>query len=141
MNKSKVFLGGTYAETTWRDELCRALAVDYFNPIVEDWTPECQAEEQHQKADLCDIHLYVITSDMQGVFSIAEAIDSSHNNSKHTILHVIPDGFSRAQLKSLLATVNMVRDNGGSAYIDADLHRTARVINYCFSQIEGYPAP
>ena len=131
--KNKVFLGGTCADTNWRNELERVLQVRSFNPVVEDWTPECQEEERLQKNNLCNIHLYVITKEMQGVFSIAEVIDSTHQKGKRTILHVIPDGFSEGQLKSLDAVCEMVNINGGIAYIDSELNRTARVINYAFS--------
>lgn len=127
----KVFLGGTCNETTWRNELSSILQVEFFNPVVEDWTPECQAIEEVEKAVACNVHLYVITSAMMGTFSIAEAVESAMTPGKHTILHIIPDGFGKAQLKSLEAVVGMVRKHGGVAYIDEELARTARVINYC----------
>lgn len=129
---NKVFLGGTCNESTWRDELTPVLQVAYFNPVVEDWTDECQMEEGHQKNGICNIHLYVITSDMIGVFSIAEVIESTMTKGVSTIFHVIPDGFGKAKLKSLQAVVGMVQKHGGIAYIDAELNRTARVINNCF---------
>jgi hypothetical protein len=69
---------------------------------------------------------------MTGVFSIAECIESAMTKGKQTILHVIPYGFREGQMKSLKAVVNMVIKNGGVAYIDDDLHRTARVINYSY---------
>ena len=37
---NRIFLGGTCAETTWRDELIEQLEVDYFNPVVKNWTEE-----------------------------------------------------------------------------------------------------
>jgi len=131
---NKVFLGGTCAETTWREELMAVLQVDYFNPVVEDWTPECQANEEVEKRDKCNIHLYVITKEMMGVFSIAEVIESVHNQTKATILHVVPDGFDEGQLRSLKAVVEMVKKHGGIGYVDTDLARTARVINYSFKE-------
>lgn len=129
---TKVFLGGTCAETTWRDDLVRMIDVDWFNPVVEDWTPKCQAEEEYQKSAHCNVHLYVITSAMQGVFSIAEVVESACTPGKITILHVVPEGFDKGQLKSLEAVAGMVRKQGGIAYIDPDLARTARVLNYAF---------
>jgi len=129
---NRIFLGGTCAETTWREQLIDMIKVSYFNPVVKDWTPECQEIEEIQKNRHCNIHLYVITKEMKGVFSIAEVIDSSLTNNKITILHVIPDGFESHQLKSLQAVVNMVQRNGGIAYIDGDLSRSAKVINNCF---------
>jgi len=76
---NRIFLGGTCAETTWRDELIEELRnydVEYFNPVVEDWTPEDQEREEDEKNNKCNIHLYVITPEMQGVYSIAEIINS-----------------------------------------------------------------
>ena len=45
----KVFLGGTCAESKWREKLIPLLKCEYFNPVVEDWTPECQKIEEEQK--------------------------------------------------------------------------------------------
>lgn len=72
---------------------------------------------------------------MQGVFSIAEVINSVHTKGKITILHVVPDGFEKHQIKSLQATCELVSKNGGIAYVDNEILRTARVINYAFSDI------
>jgi len=127
--KNRVFLGGTCNGTTWRNELIESISCDYFNPVVEDWTPECQENEKDEKNNKCNIHLYVITSAMTGSFSIAEAIDSSKTDKKLTILHVIPEGFEGHSLKSLYAVVDMVRDNGGIAYVDSDLNRTAHLLD------------
>lgn len=130
--KNKIFLGGTCANSTWRNDLIKIIEVDYFNPVVDDWTPECQAEEENQKDNLCNIHLYVITKEMSRVFSIAEVVDSVHQKNKITIFHVIPEGFTDDQLKGLKATVELVKKRGGIAYIDNDLLRTARIINNSF---------
>ena len=130
--ENKIFLGGTCADTTWRAKLENAIQVPSFNPVVEDWTPECQAVKYTEKEHKCNVHLYVITSEMKGVFSIAEVIDSVHNKKKTTIFHVIPDGFDKGQLKSLQAVVKLVQLRGGIAYTDSELNRTARVINNAF---------
>lgn len=128
--EEKIFLGGTCNNSTWRDELIPVLQVAYFNPVVEDWTPECQEEEYNQKENICRIHFYCITKEMTGVFSIAEVIDSVHNEEKLTYLQVMPDGFDDRQLKSLRAVVDLVRKRGGIAYVDNDITRAARLLNY-----------
>ena len=134
-NSNKIFLGGTCADTTWRNELINKLNnIPFFNPVVEEWTPECQAMEKQEKEFECNIHFYCITKEMQGVFSIAEVVDSVHNEFKTTILHVIPDGFEYFQLKSLEAVIDLVNSRGGIAYIDSNLSRSANVLNYSFSQ-------
>ena len=77
--RNRIFLGGTCAETTWRNELMPMLYdydCDWFNPVVKNWTPECQAIEEDEKNNKCNVHLYVITSEMIGVYSIAEIINS-----------------------------------------------------------------
>lgn len=130
---NRIFLGGTCAETTWREELITLLKVPSFNPVVKDWTPACQEIEEYEKL-FCNIHLYVITSAMQGVFSIAEVIDSVHDNKKMTIFHIIPDGFTKGELKSLTAVKDMVLRHGGIAYIHNDLFRTATIINQSYRE-------
>ena len=127
--KNKIFLGGTCNNTSWREELINVLQVDYFNPVVEDWTPDCQQTERKEKHFECNIHLYVITNAMTGVFSIAEAIESAMTPGKLTILSVIPDGFLEFQLMSLDAVCEMVKSHGGIAFIDCDLMRVARILN------------
>ncbi len=108
----KVFLGGTCNDSTWRDALIPMLTVDYFNPVVKDWTPSCQEEEIRQR-ETCDAVLYTITSDMAGVYSIAEVVDDSNKRPQKTILCLLLDGFNPAQAKSLQAAGALVMRNGG----------------------------
>jgi len=109
----KVFLGGTCNNSTWREEIIKDLKIDYFNPVVEDWTPECMKEELKQR-DKCDFCLYVITSDMTGVYSIAEVIDDSNKRPEKTIFAFKEDGFTKGQIKSLETVGNMVFRNNAS---------------------------
>lgn len=112
----KVFLGGTCNESTWRDALIPQLKIDYFNPVVEDWTPECQAEEERQKNEICDIHLYVITPRMTGVFSIAEVTESAIiRHGDCVFCYLEEDGelsFTKGQKKSLDAVGRLVAKHG-----------------------------
>jgi len=108
----KVFLGGTCNNSVWRNELIKTLEVDYFNPIVEDWTEECYQEELKQRK-LCDKVLYVITSEMTGVYSIAEAVDDSNKQPAKTIFVFFKKGFDNGQIKSLDKVGKMIKENGG----------------------------
>lgn len=75
----RIFLGGTCGESTWREELIPELdnlGLEYFNPVVPDWTPECIEIENQEKNELCNTHLYIITPEMSGVYSIAEMVNS-----------------------------------------------------------------
>lgn len=122
----KVFLGGTCNNSTWREKLIPMLKIDYFNPVVPDWTPECQAEEICQR-HVCDFCLYVITSEMTGSYSIAEAVDDSNKRPEKTIFCFLEEGFDKHQAKSLTAVANMVIDNGGQAF--GDLESVAEYLN------------
>ena len=113
--KTKVFLGGTCNNTTWRDELIPKLRIDYFNPVVEDWTPECQEEELKQREE-CDFLLYVLTPRMLGVYSIAEVVDDSNKRPEKTVFCVMEDGFDKAQIKSLGQVKKMVQNNGAKVF-------------------------
>lgn len=126
---SKVFLGGTCNESNWRAFMESNLTVDYFNPVVDDWTPDCIEKENDEKNNHCDTHLYVINSMMTGVYSIAEAVQSSLTKDKMTIFHVMPVGFDDGQLRSFEAVCKLIEGNGGIAYIDVDLTRTMNLIN------------
>ena len=126
----KIFLGGTCNNSTWRSQIEKLIQAPMFNPVVDDWTKECQAIEMDEKENKCNIHLYVITSEMTGVFSIAEVIDSVHNKTKITLLHVMPDGFNKVQLKSLEAVVNLVKLRGGIAFFNKNLNKTVEILNH-----------
>ena len=77
LDKRRVFLGGTCNDSTWRDDLIPKLKIDFFNPVVEDWTHEAQQEEVKQRNE-CELVLYVITPRMLGFYSIAEVISDSY---------------------------------------------------------------
>lgn len=113
----KLFLGGTCGDSTWRNTLIPMLKCDYFNPVVDDWTPECQAEEIRQR-ETCDYVLYVITPCMQGVYSIAEVVQDSNKRPEKTIFCFLDFdtglSFDKTQIKSLRAVETMVSDNGGT---------------------------
>jgi type VI protein secretion system component VasA len=126
---NRIFLGGTCNNSTWRKQIEKEVNVDMFNPVVDDWTEDCQAIEMDEKENKCNVHLYVITSEMTGVFSIAEVIDSVHNKNKDTILQVLSKGFDKGQLKSLKAVVELVKLRGGTAHIEEDLSRAVLILN------------
>jgi len=118
----KVFLGGTCADSKWRDEiepLLERSGLDYFNPVVDDWNEAAQAQEVQERQN-CDFVLYVITPKMEGVYSIAEVVEDSIKRPEKTIFVVLDkDGgssFSKGQKKSLDAVSEMVRRNGGQSF-------------------------
>ena len=120
----KVFLGGTCNESRWRDVLIPLLKIDYFNPVVDDWTEDCYLEEIYQRK-VCDFCLYVITPRMKGVYSIAEVIDDSNKRPDKTIFCILETDidyggfkitFDESQMRSLNKVAKMVERNGGACF-------------------------
>jgi len=132
-NPTKVFLGGTCNNSTWRDELITKLQIDYFNPVVEDWTPECKKEELEQRIK-CNFCLYVITPEMIGVYSIAEAVDDSNKQPRKTVFCFLYEYngicFNQSQINSLKEVGNMITRNGG--YYLQNLNDVAEFLNQEF---------
>jgi hypothetical protein len=122
----KVFLGGTCANSTWREELIPKLNIDYFNPVVKNWTPECQQEEIRQR-EICEFTLYVITKEISGYYSIAEVIDDSYRKPHHTIFCFLREGLEIRQIKSLEAVGKMIERNG--SIWAKDLNEVANYLN------------
>lgn len=116
---NKVFLGGTCNDSAWREELIPLLKIKFFNPVVEDWTPECMEMEVKQR-QFCDYCLYVITPFKTGDYAIAEAVDDSNKRPHKTVFCVLEqDGrkqFTKGQLKSLDQVGKMIESNGGLFY-------------------------
>lgn len=132
----EVFLGGTCANSKWREKLIPNLEIDYFNPVVDDWNDEAY-ELELEKRETCDFILYVITPLMEGVYSIAEVVDDSNKRPEQTILCVLEKDYddkvdenktwTKAQRKSLTAVEKMVEKNG--ALVLEDLEEIADVLN------------
>ena len=134
----KVFLGGTCAESKWREAIMPKLKCEYFNPVVEDWTPECQENEELEKYR-CDYHLYVITPKMKGVFSIAEAVNDSYKLKEYCIFCVTKEeddrDWTKGEKKSLDATAKMIKSNGGVV-----LYSLEEIIDFLNSKFDEYNA-
>ena len=133
MEKVKVFLGGTCATSTWREELLGKLdpeKIEAFNPVVPDWTPECQAEEDfHREND--DICLYVITPEGTGFYSFVEVTDDSNKRPERTVLCVLTEAngtkFEGHTLKCALKTMKLVANNG--VFVAENLDQVATYLN------------
>lgn len=143
MKQEKVFLGGTCANTTWRDELIPLLQkrnIDYFNPVVEDWTEECQQIEEDEKNYKCNTHLYVITKEMMGTYSIAEIVHSAHlanmygTSVDQVIFIVVDEGndWEKHELKSFKATMKLVKDIAPINSIVGFVSNMTQLADECF---------
>lgn len=119
MEAKDLFLGGTCNGSKWRDKLIPLLNVSYFNPVVEDWTPECQKEEIRQRENAKFV-LYTITPKMTGFYSIAEVVDDSNKRPEKTLYCLLTEDadleFTNHQLKSFIAMNNMLINNGAKVF-------------------------
>jgi hypothetical protein len=143
----KVFLGGTCNSSKWRDiflndKKSKELGIEYFDPVVKDWTEECQKREIYEREN-CDFCLYVITPLMTGVYSIAEATEDSIKRPKKTLFCFINEDsnvsnlgakmeyvFSTHQVKSLKQVGELIQKNGGMNFSKPEF-----VLSYLYTQI------
>lgn len=118
-----VFLGGTCADSKWRDYVMPKLTINYFNPVVEDWTPECQEEELRQRVS-ADYILYVITPKATGAYSVAELIDDSNKRPERTLFCILytddDSAYTESQGKSMNSVARMASGNGATQFSSLD---------------------
>lgn len=137
--KSKVFLGGSRDTAEWRKTLIPMIGrtVDFFNPVVGGWSEEIRLEQEIEKRDFCNVHLYVVDKHSVSILSIAEAIQSSNDGNKITIFQVMPHGLHFDILQSLDSIIMMLKENGAIAYRSDDIKRAADIINRSFEVTFG----
>ena len=77
-SQRKVFLGGSCNPTTWRTDIAipafEAEGISYYNPQVENWTPELVEVEACAKRDAV-VLLFVIDRDTRAVASMNEVVE------------------------------------------------------------------
>ena len=139
----KVFLGGTCNTSTWRDRMIvylEEMKIDYFNPVVPNWTEGCQAREIEERKT-CNCVLYTITPRMLGFYSIAEVIDDSNKRPESTILIILSKDdhfrFNGYQRRSLTAISEMVERNGGFVFHSLGVAATFIYLNSQYWTFEG----
>ena len=126
MEKVSVFLGGTCAKSTWREELMGKLdqeKIDAFNPVVPNWDEEAQKKEDFHRAN-DDIVLYVITPEGTGFYSFVEVTDDSNKRPGRTIFCVLEEAngvaFEGHMKKCALKTMKLVMKNGVATFSNLD---------------------
>lgn len=122
----KVFLGGTCSGYRWRDDLIKLLKCNYFNPMTKGWNEDARLREVQARKE-SDYVLYVITSGIKGVYSIAEVVDDSNKQPEKTIFCVLDDKMEHKMKHSLTAVMNLVKSNG--ATVCTSLQEVADYLN------------
>ncbi len=138
----KIFLGGTCNESTWRDELIPLLKendLEFFNPVVDDWTDEAKQIEEQEK-ETSDVRLYVLTPKMTGVFSIAELVHDAITGDELVVIFVIltKDGdkeFDFGQLSSLKSVATLLKPYGVPTIYD-DLNKVVTLLIHAKKELD-----
>lgn len=97
-----VGLFGTCGASTWRKEFIEfytKTGIRYFNPQVDDWTPElADIEAQHLKRD--EVILFPVTSETYGTGSLAETgfsiLQAIQSNATRFVVVMIADDMDEA---------------------------------------------
>ncbi|MCF2858715.1 TIR domain-containing protein [Pseudoalteromonas sp. SMS1] len=114
-----IFLGGTCNQSTWREKLIPNLAVDYFNPVVEQWDEECYEREliARETADFC---LFVITPKIEGLFALAEVVDTSYKRTDRTIYCYLEEDGDESfteQQRCVLEDIGKLVEGNGAVWL------------------------
>lgn len=76
-NKPTIALFGTCGGSTWREDKIipyfEEHNINYYNPVVSNWTPECAIDEAKHLAN-DEIILFVINEETSGMASLMEAM-------------------------------------------------------------------
>ncbi len=122
-----VFLGGTYANANWRQTFIEDLVSDgvpaetIFNPVVPDWTPECQAAEDIAKATAKYNLFYLCDPKQEGnpvsVYSLVEAVMGLYDQPSNTVVVFDNAGYTGQALKSLVKSEKDMRKRFPSGLI------------------------
>ena len=135
----KWFLGGTCGKTSWRDELIPILKkrnIDFFNPLIKGrgWIKSDEDNEYIEKNEKCNVHCYVITPEINGVFSIAEIVNScwevkTNTNVVKFVYFIILGIFERKMYRSLEATMRLCKNIAGSKVHILKLNTIQEIFN------------
>lgn len=107
-----VFLGGTCNGSTWRDDFVKMFKQEYYNPVVPNWTPADQQNEEIQKK-AATVIMYGITAKQLGFYSFAEMAVSAFRNPDKTIIIAFLDHdgpFSKPLQASIEAIASLMGD-------------------------------
>lgn len=119
----KVFLGGTCQGIDWRKDLEKVLvksSIEYYDPLIRDRKrTDADRKKEIEERQKCDYTLYVITTDIRGLYSIAEVVDDSNKKPDSTLFYFEKeaDGFTyplEGMEKSLKEVGQMVERNKGT---------------------------
>lgn len=120
-----IFLGGTTNGSDWREKFISIWKdsdspsikdIELYNPVVSDWNNSAKKKEDEVKSK-ARLNLFVITPEMLGVYSIAEAVECAHSSKVFFAVYDNRNAFLNKQLKSFEAVGEIIESHGGKCGI------------------------
>jgi hypothetical protein len=132
LSRVKVFLGGSCNPTTWRRDIAipalEAAGITYYNPQVDDWSPELVEVEACAKRD-ATLLLFVVDAQTRAVASMNEVVEEVCRGREVAL--VVQD---MEEGNDLTVGPGLLKDlNRGRVYL-RDIAKRYGVI--CFSDVE-----
>lgn len=140
--KYDVYLGGTCIKSPflwdWRMDFIRMLndSVKYYDPFVrkweENWPDVNKTEDNDNKRNESKYCVFVFTSDIIGVYSVAQAVEDSIKRENGTVLVAFVDYREKFEkdthfIRSMKSALNLCESNG--AIICESIQDMAKIIN------------
>lgn len=129
MSKQFVFLGGTCAGPDYRKVLIPKLKVEYFNPVVENWTP-ADADKENEAKETAFVNLFVLTPAAVGSYSVAELVEVAITSNRPVLFAFVTlndQAWSEHQQKSNVQIARLLAKH--KAIQCEDLDHVATIIN------------
>jgi len=134
----KIFLGGTVGSNNWREAFTKLLLDSgvpneaIFNPVVENWTPECQAVEDRVKREAA-FNLFFIGNPKNAnseisAYSLVEAVMGLYDEAARTIVVFDLSDFSEHVSKAMRKIESDLRHRFPSRMIYSSLQEAAQTI-------------
>lgn len=122
-----VFLGGTCANSTWRKELIPLFKenVPYFDPQVDNWTPE-DAEREDACKPVAGINVFVITGDALGTYSGFEICEEAHRAPEKLVFATVGE-LPENQVKGIDKIKKALKAKG--CHVCDSLEEIAEIVN------------
>ena len=115
----------------WRDELIGMIDknIQTYNPIVEKW--DASSSDNYEIKRGIDFLLYVLTPELNGFMSIANAVDASNKMPEKLLFCYLPEyngkKFNKHNLECMKAIKNLIKNNGGKVF--DNLNEIANFLN------------
>ena len=134
-----VFLGGTCGENNWRKERAIPFLAQLgvpgeaiFDPVVDDWNAEAQANEDRIKREAAILFFYIASpqtgdSDVSA-YSLVEATMSLYEQPERAIVVFDSVGMSAHVTKAIDKSARDLRERFGAGLVFTDLQQALREV-------------